>query len=177
MNLNGAETQPNPASMDPRVVAASAVAAHAHALKVLPAVLELLETSPLHYLHGVEFLFNRIFPSLLNGQFRLLVKEGKPVAFVNWAWLSDAVSEKFSHYGHQLGPTDWRGGDNLWFVEIVARDGMMQPLIRDLQHAVFTPGTRGRWVRVGPSGELKGVGEIRMPGPPTTPPIASTVLP
>ena len=143
---------------------ASLAPAHARALKLFPPILELLETSPLHYLHGVEFLFNRIFPSLLNGQFRLLAKEGKPLAFVNWAWLNDELSEKFSHYGHQLGPNDWAGGKNLWFVEIVVRDGMMQTLIRDLQHNVFPPGTRGRWVRVGPSGELKGVGEIRMPG-------------
>jgi cytolysin-activating lysine-acyltransferase len=139
--------------------------AQTQALQLLPAVLELLETSPLHFMHTVSYLFDRVYPSLLNGQFRLLVRDGKPLAFVNWAWLSDAGSEKFSVYGHHLEPGDWQSGPNLWFAEIVVRDGMMQPLIRDLLRNVFPAGTRGRWVRVGPSGEVKGVGEIRMPGP------------
>jgi cytolysin-activating lysine-acyltransferase len=134
------------------------------ALRLMPPVLELLETSPLHYLHTVQFLFDRIFPSLVNGQFRLLMRQGRPMAFVNWAWLSDELSDKFSVYGQNLGPGDWNCGPNLWFAEIVVRDGMMHALIRDLQRNVFPRGTRARWVRVGPSGEVRGVGEVRMPG-------------
>ena len=98
-------------------------------------VLELLEASPLHYLHGVEFLFNRIFPSLLNGQFRLLMKEDKPLAFVNWAWLNDKVSEEFSHYGHQLGPDVG--------VE-VGGDAYVHPHVEE-HGAALRPGRAGRW--------------------------------
>ena len=134
------------------------------AIRLLPPILELFETSPLHFLHTVQFLFDRIYPSLLNRQFRLLMRGNKPVAFVNWAWLSDEISERFAVYGHHLEPGDWNSGNNLWFGEIVVRDGMMHALIRDLQHNVFPPGTRARWVRVGPSGEVRGVGEVRMPG-------------
>lgn len=152
--------------MRPAVTPPPDAAAVKRALGLLPPVLELFETSPLHYLHDVGFLFDRIFPSLLNGQFRLLAARDRPLAFVNWAWLSDELSEKFSVYGHHLGPDDWASGPNLWFVEIVVREGMMHSLLRDLQHQVFEPGTRARWIRVGPSGEVRGVGEVRMPGRP-----------
>ena len=48
-------------------------------------------------------------------------------------------------------------------MEIVARDGMMSALVRDLQK-IFPPGTHARWMRIGPSGEVQGIGEVRMPG-------------
>jgi cytolysin-activating lysine-acyltransferase len=135
------------------------------AIGLLPAILELCESSPLHCLHPVGVLFDRIFQSLLNRQYRLLARNGKPVAFVNWAWLSPALAAQFEQDHVTFKPEEWRSGPELWFCEIVVREGMMPVLIRDLQHGVFAPGTRARWLRIGPSGEVQGVGEVRMPGP------------
>lgn len=132
-------------------------------IRMLPAILGLLETSPLHFLHPVEVLFDRIFPSLLNGQHHLLMRDGRPVAFVNWAWLSPPVAERFASCQYHLRPEEWHCGPELWFCEIVAREGAMPVLIHELL-ARFPGGTRARWTRIGPSGDPHGIGEVRMPG-------------
>jgi len=133
------------------------------ALQVYPAVLALFESSPLHFLQSVQMFFDRVFPSLLNGQFRLLVQDGRPLSFVNWAWLSPEISAQLLAGRNAIAPDEWQSGPDLWFMEIVARDGLTPALVRDLQK-IFPPGTRARWMRIGPSGEVQGIGEVRMPG-------------
>jgi hemolysin-activating ACP:hemolysin acyltransferase len=133
------------------------------AIAMLAPVLELYETSPLHYIQPVQMFFDRVFPSLLNGQFRLLAKGGTPQSFVNWAWLSPELSAELVAGRPAIAPDQWSSGPELWFMEIVARDGRTADVVRDLL-GVFPPGTRARWMRVGPSGEVQGVGEVRMPG-------------
>ncbi|MFO1318244.1 MAG: toxin-activating lysine-acyltransferase [Burkholderiales bacterium] len=137
------------------------VAAIARALAILPDVLTLFESSPLHFLHPVHILFDRVMPSLLNGQHRLLREGDTPVAFVNWAWLSPAVGEQFGGGRYQLRRDQWACGPDLWFCEIVARDGRMGRLIESLDGDPIGPGVRARWLRVGPSGDIHGVGEFR----------------
>ena len=101
------------------------------ALGMLAPVLELFDTSPLHYLHKVSFLVDRLLPSLLNGQFRLLMRGDKPLAFVNWAWVTPEISAQLAASRHDLTREQWNCGPDLWFCEIVVRDGMMHELIRD----------------------------------------------
>ena len=134
----------------------------ARALRLLAPVLELYESSPLHFIQPVQMLFDRVFPSLLNGQFRLLVKNGRPQSFLNWAWLTPQLSAELLAGRPAIGPDEWQSGNELWFMEIVAREGTLDAAIRDAQ-AQFPPGTRARWMRIGPSGEVQGVGEVRMP--------------
>ena len=135
----------------------------AKAIALLPAIFELFESSPLHFIHPVKTIFDQIFPSLLNGQFRLLVKHGRPLAFVNWAWLSDEAAARFAATRQPVSGADWRSGPNLWCCEIVVRDGAMSDLLWDLRRNVFPAGTRLRWLRIGPSGELLGTGDFRIP--------------
>lgn len=135
----------------------------ARAIGVLPAILELYESSPLHFIHPVNVLFDQLFPSLINGQFRLLVKAGTPVAFVNWAWLSDEAGRRYVTTRHPVSAAEWRSGPHLWCCEIVTRPGAMADLLSDLRSHVFPRGTRLRWLRIGLSGELLGIGDFRIP--------------
>lgn len=135
----------------------------ARALSVLPHVFELYETSPLHFVHPVNVLFDQLFPSLVNGQFRLLMKGGTPHAFVNWAWLSDEAARRYVTLRHPVPAGEWRSGPNLWCCEIVARPGAMADLLLDLGRNVLARGTRLRWLRIGLSGELQGIGDFRIP--------------
>jgi hemolysin-activating ACP:hemolysin acyltransferase len=134
----------------------------ARAVGLLAPVLELYESSPLHFIQPVQVLFDRVFPSLLNGQFRLLAKNGRPQSFMNWAWITPQLSAAILAGRPAIGPDQWQSGKELWFMEIVARDGMLAAAIRDV-HTQFPSGTRARWMRIGPSGEVQGVGEVRMP--------------
>ncbi len=135
----------------------------ARALSVLPQVLALYETSPLHFVHPVNVLFDQLFPSLVNGQFRLLMKGGAPYAFVNWAWLSDEAAQRYVTLRHPVPASQWRSGPNLWCCEIVARPGAMGDLLMDLGRNVLARGTRLCWLRIGLSGELQGIGRFRIP--------------
>jgi hemolysin-activating ACP:hemolysin acyltransferase len=135
----------------------------AKALQLLAPVLELYESSPLHFIQPVQMLFDRVFPSLLNGQFRLLAKGGKAQSFVNWARVTPAISAELLAGRPAIAPDQWASGPDLWFMEIVARDGVLGAAIRDVR-GQFPPGTRARWLRIGPSGEVQGAGEVRMPG-------------
>jgi cytolysin-activating lysine-acyltransferase len=133
------------------------------AVGLLAKVLELYEGSPLHFVQPVSMLFDRVFPSLLNGQFRLLMKGERPLSFVNWAWLTPELGAQLVAGLPAIAPDQWNSGKELWFMEIVARDGLTAGVVRDLR-GVFPPGTRARWMRIGPSGEVQGVGQVRMPG-------------
>lgn len=144
-----------PSSPDARVLA--------RAIAMLPPIFELFETSPLHFIHPVQTLFDQIFPSLVNGQFRLLVKDGRPLAFVNWAWLSEQAAARYAATRHPVAGPDWRSGPELWFCEIVVRDGAMPDLLADLRRNIFPPGTRLHWLRIGVSGEVQGIGNFRIP--------------
>lgn len=137
------------------------VATHAEAIAVLAKVLALCERSPLHFLYPAHVLFDRIFHSLINGQFRLLEEAGRPSAFVNWAWLSPEVGTRFATGRYHLRREEWRCGPDLWFCEIVAGEGSMGRIIEALDGDPIAPGVRARWLRIGPSGDLHGVGEFR----------------
>lgn len=131
------------------------------ALALLPSVLALCDRSPLHFLHPAHVLFDRIFPSLMNGQYRLLGTPEDPTAFVNWAWLSPEVGERFATGEYHLRRDEWHCGPELWFCEILTLNGQMGELIQALDGDPIRPGVRARWLRIGPSGDLHGIGEFR----------------
>jgi hemolysin-activating ACP:hemolysin acyltransferase len=82
---------------------------------------------------------------------------------VNWAWLSAEAADRYAATRHPVGADEWRSGPNLWCCEIVTRPGAMPDLLSDLRSHVFPPGTRLRWLRIGLSGELLGIGDFRIP--------------
>lgn len=96
----------------------------------LAAALTLLLASPQHrhlFLADLEW---RLLPAIAAGQFRLITKDGRPLAFVTWAFLSDEIRERLKTAMNQPGgaasgagrlkPEEWRSGKHHVIVDFVS---------------------------------------------------------
>lgn len=129
------ETMPDPTGVNARLAA------------LIGQVVLLMANSPEHrYLHMQDIDW-AVLPPLLLDQFRLYRDaEEKPVAFVAWAYLSAEVEERLVAGANRLSPQEWRCGDRLWVVEIVAPGGNAAEVMEDIR-ATAVPGTEMRVLR------------------------------
>jgi len=102
----------------------------------------LLTQSPVHKHLKLGDLEWSIMPALLQEQFRVfrfgplpgleavnpgdfipgVTKEGleqMPLGIALWAWLSEAAEQKVER-GERLEPAEWKSGDRLWLLELIA---------------------------------------------------------
>ena len=79
----------------------------------------------------------RVMPALVLDQAKLYIREEAPVAYASWAFLSEESSLRFRTTPHHLTSTDWKSGDQIWLVDVVAPFGGTQDLINDLRGNVF----------------------------------------
>ena len=115
----------------------------AASLKIMGGVVWLAQSSPLHRNYSVEMLLKRVGPSFQINQFRYYEdKERGPVAFCNWAFLSDDALKDILATGRDPEADEWISGENLYFVEMVAPFGHCRRVVRDLREAVFPKGQR-----------------------------------
>lgn len=116
----------------------------------------LLSQSPSHrhslFIGDLEWL---VVPPLSMGQYRLFYSEGKPVAVAFWAFVSEAVEQRLAG-GGRLGANEWRSGDRVWLVEVVAPFGGQDRILADLQKTALAD-RRFRYVRVQPTGRRETV--------------------
>ena len=122
----------------------------------------LMMRSPVHrhlFLADLEWL---VTPPLMLKQFRLFRREKVPVAFVSWALLTDEAERRMVNGVWRLQPGDWKAGDRLWVVDVVAPYGGLDAITEDLRARVF-PDRIFKVLRPAPEGgrslveELKGV--------------------
>lgn len=71
-------------------------------------------------------------PVLLQ-QFRLFYDKDKPIGVVLWASVSEEVEANLSRGTTKLRPQDWKSGDRLWVVEVIAPFGGAEEMVRDLK--------------------------------------------
>lgn len=101
-------------------------------------VMLLTRHSPLHLLYSVAEWQQRIVTSLLLNQFRYYeTKNGKPIAFCNWALLSDKNLKELISGQRDINPDDWQSGDNLFFPEMIAPYGHARLISTDLRRNIF----------------------------------------
>ncbi len=75
-------------------------------------------------------------PALLQ-QFRLFYAKDRPIGVVLWATVNDEVAERLAAGTTRLRPQDWKSGDKLWVVEVIAPFGGAEEMIKDLKEKVF----------------------------------------
>lgn len=111
----------------------------------------LLSQSPAHrhalFLADIEWL---VMPPLTLGQYRLFYGEGKPVGVALWAYVTETVEQRLSG-GGRLGSGDWRSGDRLWLVELIAPFGQQEAMLEDLRTTALAD-RHFRFVRTQPNG-------------------------
>ena len=105
-------------------------------------VVWLMNQSPLHkhlFISDLEWL---VMPALMLGQFRIWHETDKqgnrvPVAFASWAYLDAEAEARLKEGVKRLRPTDWKSGDALWLIDVIAPFGAAEKAIAQLREQVF----------------------------------------
>lgn len=79
----------------------------------------------------------RVMPPLILEQAKLYMRGDMPTAFATWAYLSDAVIERFASPPYQLSPGDWKSGDTAFLIDVFAPYGGVKDVLADLRATVF----------------------------------------
>lgn len=97
----------------------------------------LMTNSERHRYLFVNDLERLVLPALRLGQFKLYRHEGVPTGYVSWAFLSEEVEERFIDQPDTLRPSDWKSGDQIWFMEFLVPFGGIKDVTKDLKENVF----------------------------------------
>jgi len=76
-------------------------------------------------------------PPIALGQFRLWRKSGLPLAFGSWAYLSDEAAARAKNDIRRLSPIDWKSGDNLILMDLIAPFGVGEAAMRELREGLL----------------------------------------
>ena len=105
--------------------------------EVLGEITWLMSQSPLHkqlFISDLEWL---VMTPMLLQQFRLFYDQSKPIGVVFWASVSEEVEARLGTGSGWMRPQDWKSGDRLWVVEVIAPFGKAEEMVRDLKKALF----------------------------------------
>lgn len=101
-------------------------------------IVGLMLQSPVHkhlFLNELEWL---VLPAVMLQQFRLIHRNGKPIAYVSWAYLSEDAVERFKSGVHKLQPGEWntdRG--ELWIIDLLTPFGGQDTVLKELKETIF----------------------------------------
>ena len=118
---------------------------------MLGSVAWLMMSSPAHkhlFITDFEWL---VVPPILHKQFRIWRRRNVPVAYACWAYLNEAAETRLRNGVRRLAPGEWKSGDNLWLVDLVAPFGGGEAAARDLKETVFK-GQRVKTLQPSPDG-------------------------
>ncbi len=163
-------TRPNGATgaIDQAKTNAASGAAKPTVSHMLGEVTWLLSQSPTHKHFSIGDLEWLVMPAILLEQFRVFHGPKHPLGFALWARFSEEAEKRFleqveSGRGARLRPQNWKSGERLWLIELVApfatpENKMNEAMIADLIDNVFKsepfklhvidPETRRREVKV-----------------------------
>jgi cytolysin-activating lysine-acyltransferase len=79
----------------------------------------------------------RVLPALVLEQAKLFMQGNMPIAYVSWAKLSTAAAQRYRQPPHHLAPGDWKSGDAIWIVDIIAPFGSANEVLQDLREKMF----------------------------------------
>lgn len=122
--------------------------------QVLGEITWLLTQSPLHKQLFIGDLEWFAMPAILLEQFRIWNGPNSPAAVAFWALVSDETQERLQAGAHKLRPDEWKAGQNLWLIELVAPFGATDEILADLSASVFE-GAPFKFHNVGPDGQRR----------------------
>lgn len=102
----------------------------------------LLTQSPLHKHFALADLEWMIMPALLLEQFRVFRDGARPVGLALWGYLNEEAEKKVIAGGARLRPDEWKSGDRLWLVEVIApfhtsENKMIERMLTDLANGAL----------------------------------------
>lgn len=119
---------------------------------VLGEITWLLTQSPIHKQLFIGDLEWFCMPPVLLEQFRLFYGPKTPAAVAFWAFVSEETDVRLANGGYKLRSDEWRNGDILWLMELVAPFGAEAEILADLSKNVF-PQRAFKFHRTTPEGK------------------------
>jgi len=105
---------------------------------VLGEITWLLSQSPLHKTMFIADLEWYVMPAILLEQFRIFPgPNGQPAGLVLWGSISDETEQRLHENKVRLAPHEWKGGSNLWLIDMVAPFGGQEEMLADCAASIF----------------------------------------
>lgn len=79
---------------------------------------------------------SRVAQPLESGHARVFLRGLEPIGYVSWAGLSAEAERKFQKTG-MLDADDWRSGDRLWLIDVIAPEGLADAMVAKLRRALL----------------------------------------
>ncbi|NIA72063.1 toxin-activating lysine-acyltransferase [Pelagibius litoralis] len=95
-------------------------ATFAQASQVFGQVISTMMQSPQHRHLLLSDLEWRVIPPLRLQQYRLVQRNGTAAGFVSWALVSEEVEQQLQQPDFRLRPQDWKSGDRVWIIDVIA---------------------------------------------------------
>ena len=123
------------------------LAVNPDALMTVGEIVRLATQSPDHREYTLDRFENRFLVPAALDQVRVYRTEIEPVAVVTWALVSDELHARMIKERIELGPEDWRTGDNLWIVEAIILPAVDEMVFNDLTQQVFPNKIGHMWIQ------------------------------
>ena len=105
--------------------------------QVLGEITWLLSQSPTHKQLFIGDLEWFAMPAILLEQFRIWNGPSSPAAVAFWAFVSEETEQRLVSGAQKLRADEWKAGENLWLMELVAPFGGQDEILADLSANVF----------------------------------------
>jgi cytolysin-activating lysine-acyltransferase len=105
--------------------------------QVLGEIVWLMSQSKLHKQFFISDLEWFVMTPVILQQFRMFYDQEKPIGVVLWASVDAEVSARLAQGGGKMRPQDWKSGNELWAVEVIAPFGGAPAMLKDLKEKVF----------------------------------------
>ncbi len=93
-----------------------------------------------HKYFCMQDLEHRVIPALSLEQCKLYLQAkagGLPTAFVSWARLSEEAEQKYINT-QKLAPQDWKSGDRVWLIDVVAPWGGQDAIFKEIKEELLS---------------------------------------
>jgi len=110
-------------------------------------VVGLLAVSPVHRDWTVSDIERLIVPPMRLGQFVVLRKRDHIFAYGSWALFGDMAEDGYVTGRRKIQPEDWRSGDRLWAVDVIAPHGDVREIVAMMRADLLRRGYQGRTIR------------------------------
>ncbi|HZK98991.1 MAG TPA: toxin-activating lysine-acyltransferase [Caulobacteraceae bacterium] len=105
--------------------------------QVLGEIVWLMSQSPVHKQLFVGDLEWFCMPAILLEQFRIFNGPNSPAAVAFWASVSEETERRLEAGGNKLRVDEWKNGERMWLIELVAPFGAVDEIMNDLAASVF----------------------------------------
>ena len=99
--------------------------------EALGKIVWLMGHSRQHHVYRVQDCFRVMIPAIASQNFRIWEGKKHPLGFMTWAWLNEENHQKYLKGQKIIESHDFKGGDNLWLIDIVCPFGDVSSLMSE----------------------------------------------